>query len=371
MLKDAIRTVEDALKQISDINFALDEALIVAITDVRGNIIFANGKFCEISKYNLNELLGQNHRIINSGYHPKEFFRDMWRTIARGQIWRGEIRNRAKDGSFYWMDTAIVPCLDTNDKPYQYVSFRINITERKRAEEFLRRSDKISAVAQLASGIAHEIRNPLAALKWSIQLIQADNADNKQQVELMISEIDRIDSIVSEFMLLSKPEKSHGLQLSRHEIKPILESVANLMRYQANRTRVKLELEVSAALHPVTCDPNQLKQVFINLVKNAIEAMPDGGRLHISAVPGKDEQSVVIRVSDEGTGIPQELLPKVGEPFYTTKDKGTGLGLMVCHQIIESHHGRMSIDSEINVGTTIEVELPSVAQTAIDHEQSV
>ncbi|QSO52438.1 PAS domain S-box protein [Alicyclobacillus curvatus] len=371
MLKDAIRTMEDALKQISDINFALDEALIVAITDVRGNIIFANSKFCDISKYSRDELLGQNHRIINSGHHSKDFFRDMWRTIAHGEIWRGEIRNRAKDGSFYWMDTTIVPCLDANDKPYQYVSFRIDITERKRAEEFLRRSDKISAVAQLASGIAHEIRNPLAALKWSVQLIQADGADSGKQVELIISEIERIDSIVSEFMLLSKPEKSHSLQLSQHDIKPILESVANLMRYQANRTRVSLELEVADTLQPIMCDPNQLKQVFINLVKNAIEAMPDGGRLLIAATAGKDEQSVVIRVSDDGMGIPHELLSKIGEPFYTTKDKGTGLGLMVCHQIIESHHGRMSIDSQPNVGTTIEVELPCANPTAVGDRQSV
>ncbi|MBX5436428.1 MAG: PAS domain S-box protein [Alicyclobacillaceae bacterium] len=354
MIKEILQNIEVSMKQLADINKALDETLIVAVTDRRGVITFVNQKFCEISKYSRDELLGQTHRIINSGYHPKEFFSDMWRTIGSGKVWRGEIRNRAKDGSYYWVDTTIVPCLDENGRPYQYVSFRIDITQRKLAEEHLRRMDRIEVAGQLASSIAHEIRNPLAAIQWSLRSLSDDPDERRRQVDLILSELERLDQTVGELLLLSRPRDA---KFGQQDVRRLLDMVVTLMNIQARKHGVQIVADIAADLPEIRCEQNHLKQVFINLIKNAMEAMPNGGRIFVRA-QRHGEDHVLIEVQDEGCGIPPEQLPKLGEPFFTTKEKGTGLGLMVCYKIIQDHKGKLTIQSEVDKGTTVQVLLP-------------
>jgi PAS domain S-box-containing protein len=178
------------LKELADIKFALDESAIVAITDQRGIINYVNDKFCEISRYSRDELLGQDHRIINSAYHPKEFIRNLWTTIAGGQVWRGEIKNRAKDGSYYWVDTTIVPFLNSDGKPYQYVSIRSDITERKRGEERIREQAALLDQAQdaiLVHDLAHNIlfwnKGAERLYGWT-----AEEAVGKNAAQLLLNE---------------------------------------------------------------------------------------------------------------------------------------------------------------------------------------
>ncbi|WP_121612227.1 PAS domain S-box protein [Mesobacillus foraminis] len=354
--KTAEASLKNSLREVSDYKFAIDQAAIVAFTDEKGIIKSVNDKFVEISGYSREELIGSDHRLLNSGFHSKDFFKNLWRTIGSGKVWKGEIRNKAKDGSFYWVSTTIVPFLNENGKPYQYLAMRSDITERKQTEELLHRQDKLAAVGQLAAGVAHEIRNPLTSMKGYAEFLQLDEEDPQRRefLDIILDEINRVNNIVEEFMVLAKPKT---VELEEKNIVPILRNIVSLLEFEARKRRVKLHFNANNDIVQIECDENRLKQVFLNFIKNGIEAMPDGGDLYVSAEV--ENNNIEILIKDTGVGIPPEKLQKIGEPFYTTKKEGTGLGLMVSFKIIESHNGKVYIESEQNKGTTFRILLPA------------
>jgi PAS domain S-box-containing protein len=233
-----------------------------------------------------------------------------------------------------------------------------DVTERKaQTEQLLQKSEKLALLGQMAAGIAHEIRNPLTSIKGFIQLFKIEH-HREEYYDIVLSELDRINNIVGEFLVLAKPTAA---VFAEKDVKDLIKDVVTLINTQSILNNVQIFVEFECDLPKISCEENQLKQVFLNILKNSIEAMPHGGNIDVK-VKAKDEDKILIQIIDQGVGIPKERIPTLGEPFYTTKEKGTGLGLMTCYKIIESHNGLLTISSEVNEGTTIEILLPTITQ---------
>ncbi|MDP4083352.1 MAG: ATP-binding protein [Bacillota bacterium] len=226
----------------------------------------------------------------------------------------------------------------------------------KKVYEDLRQKEKLALVGQMAAAVGHEIRNPLSSLKGFTQLQKERYPDTNEFYPIMIQEIDRINLIVNDLMYLGQPKNIH---FSKEGIEEIIAYTLSITQQQAQRQKVIVETIMEGPLPPIDCDGKQLKQVFINMIKNSIEAMPAGGKLKIN-VKVFGENKLLISIQDEGCGIPEEDIPNLGEPFYTTKKDGTGLGLMVTKQIIKEHNGEIKIESILGKGTVMKVVLPII-----------
>src|SRR6266851_3586476 len=259
---------DESVRLLEQIRYALDQAAIVAVTDQRGIITYVNKQFCEISKYPREELIGQDHRIINSGYHPKEFIRGLWRTIAQGNVWRGELRNRAKDGSIYWVDTTIVPLKDAKGKLYQYLAIRSDITQRKAAEQQLVDQAALAQLGQLATVVAHEVRNPLAGVKGSLQVLRSrvnTDPEDRHVIDAMISRLDALNAKVEDIMRFAKPRSP---VIEEVGVRAVLNDAAASASAAAGCGDVRLP-ETAAV---VRADGEMLRAALLNLLLNACQS---------------------------------------------------------------------------------------------------
>ncbi|MEC2070582.1 PAS domain S-box protein [Alkalihalophilus marmarensis] len=229
-----------------------------------------------------------------------------------------------------------------------------DVSERNRMDDLIRKSDKLSVVAQLAAGVAHEIRNPLTAIKGFLQLFQREKEFNEQFLDLVMEELERVESIIYEYLTLAKP--NHESTFDNLHLQPLVNKVMTLVETQSIMKNVQIDFEYEKV--PTICgSEKQLKQVLLNLIKNAIEAVDVNGEIVIRLLNHAEDQ-ICIQIEDNGCGISSERIARLGEPFYSTKEKGTGLGLMVCYKIIEHHQGIVTIHSEEGAGTRIDVILP-------------
>lgn len=342
-------------KDVVAVKYALDQSAIVAITDTRGTIHYVNDKFCEISKYSREELLGQDHRIVNSGYHPKEFIRTLWVTIANGRIWRGEIRNRAKDGTIYWVDTTIVPFLDDRGKPYQYMAIRYDITERKRSEELLREQAALARLGQMAAVVAHEVKNPIAGIRGALQVIASRMAIESRDKSVMgdiIARLDGLNRIVQDLLIFARPRTVHAEPV---DLTSLVMNTADLINRDPALAQFRVKVAGGEAV--TQADGEQLQIVFHNVLMNAAQAM--GGAGDVDVTVRQTSQGWTIVFADHGPGIPADVRDKAFEAFFTTKHRGTGLGLPTARRIVEAHGGHIHIDTPANGGTTVSIVLPT------------
>lgn len=352
------RQAEANLEQLGDFKRALDAAAIVAITDVRGRITYVNDKFMEISGYSREELLGQDHRIINSGYHPPEFIRELWRTIANGQVWHGEIRNRAKNGHYYWVDTTIVPFVNDAGKPYQYIAIRADITARKAAEDRLTHQASLARVGQMAAVLAHEVRNPLAGIRGAMQVLigrrQPGDPEHAVMQEI-VARTESLNDLINDLLLFARPRPP---RLADVALAPLVTDVFAAM--QQDPACAGVHFEVQGPPLAVHTDAELTRATILNLVLNAAQAMKGQGRITVTmaSAPGG---MVELQVRDTGPGIPPEIRSQVFEPFFTTKTRGGGLGLPIAQRTAELHGGSLSLNCPPEGGTVFTLTLPQAS----------
>jgi PAS domain S-box-containing protein len=366
--------IEEMANFLKAQDFTLNEHSLVSITDVHGDITYANEKFCKISGFTLDELVGQNHRLVNSGSHPKEFFKDLWETIISGQPWKGEVCNKAKDGSIYWVDATIVGYKDLQGNITQFVAIRTDITESKKNQEKLFSAVEKAKVYAEAKGnflanMSHEIRTPMNGVLGMLALLEETKLD-QEQID-MIGTLKGCGNdllvIINDILDFSKIEAGKLiLEKNPFDIKATIADIVKLLGISAGRKSVRLTSKFPSDLPQFFLgDVTRLRQVLINLVNNAIKFTENGSvTIDLTYKLEGDKYLIKFSVIDTGIGISAEHQNKLFQSFtqvdssISRKYGGTGLGLAISYRIAEVMGGFMWLESEEGKGSTFYVEIP-------------
>ena len=366
--KLAEQKLQTYLKELKDLEAALDQHCIVARTDERGIITYANDNFCSISNFSRKELIGRDHRIINSGYHPKEYIKGLWETIRNGRVWKGELKNLAKDGKEYWVDTTIVPFSDAAGKLRQYISIRTDITAIKRVQSELQQAKEVAEAANRAkseflANMSHEIRTPLNGVIGMTDLVLDTELkpEQREYLETVKTSADSLLTVINDILDFSKIEAGKiDLEALEFNLRDCLESTLKTLALRAHEKGLELLCEMAPDVPKmIGGDAGRLRQVIINLVGNAIKFTHQGEvALRVWSESTIDNaQQLHFVVADTGIGIPKEKLDLIFRPFMqadtstTRRYGGTGLGLSISNRLVAMMGGAMWVESEVGHGS--------------------
>jgi PAS domain S-box-containing protein len=330
----------------------------IMITDVEGTIEYVNPAFERISGYTAGEVLGANPRILKSGKHDPAFYGQMWETLRRGEVWLGRFVNRCKDGSLIEEDSTISPVRDPSGRIAHFVAVKRDVTKEVVLEQQLRQVQRLEAIGRLAGGVAHDFNNLLQAMLSQTQVIH-NSPDDPQRVADTVDELEqqirRGAALSRQLLLFSRRETAKPEPLDLNEV---VGGATQLLR-RLVRENIAFAVELADEPLPVVADRGQLDQILMNLVVNAADAMPEGGRLAIRTGVGEGEV-VWLSVEDTGHGVPEGIRDRIFEPFFTTKgaEKGSGLGLAVVHGIVTQHGGTIQVSDREGGGTMFRIQLP-------------
>ncbi len=360
--------------ELNDFKKALDESVIVAITDEEGTITYANDKFCKISKYPREELIGQNHRLLKSGFHPDAFYTSIWNVITQGHVWKGDIKNKAKDGSCYWVRTTIVPFLGTDGKPDQYIAIRTDITNQKSIEEKLanavkklKKSDQLKE--EFSTMISHELKTPLTPIKGhcemlaEIGLIGELNSEQQNSVKEIERNAIMLEQLISDILDAQKLDmKRTVINIEEFNLSEFMEKAKNDLSSLMADKEIEFVYTNSDSID-ISSNVTRLRQVIDNLVKNAVDFVPHKGGMIEIGTQFKDSK-VTFFVKDNGIGIPKEIQRNLFKKFYQVdtsherKHGGTGLGLVICKGLVEALGGKIWVESEEGKGASFYFSIP-------------
>lgn len=368
---------DKALQEVLEQKYALDSHSIVAITDVKGNITFVNDKFVEISGYKREELIGQNHRLLNSNIHSqkyKQYWANMYHDISSGKIWHDEVCNVAKDGSLYWVDTTIVPFIGKNGKPKSYVAIRTDVTDKKLAEINLIAAkklaeDSVKSKSEFLASMSHEIRTPMNGVIGMLELLTNTKLDEgqKHQVHLAQSSAIALLSLINDILDFSKIEAGKlELETFDFDIRKEFGYFAEAIALKAQEKGVELVLDVVRVdMSIINADFNRIRQILNNIVGNSIKFTSKGYILIKVFLYAKDENSARLKVSikDTGIGIPEDKIETLFDSFSqvdastTRKYGGTGLGLAIVKKLCLLMNGNVKVSSVFGEGSLFEIDI--------------
>jgi PAS domain S-box-containing protein len=322
----------------------------IYILDEKGHFIESNSRFYTMTGYSQSDFINQDPSTLILEEYRSVMDNGIEQTRV-GLTTRNDIQIETKDGTILDVHATIFP-MRINGKVMGTFIYGRDMTKMKETEKMLLRAEKLSVIGELAAGIAHEIRNPLTSIRGFIQLLHSDDQIHSTYYHVMLEEIDRINQIAGELLVLAKPKK---LQLVKGNIEEVMQSVITLLTPQSNLNGIDMSIKALDPIPEIDCELNSLKQVFINMIKNSIEAEAKKIEINLSKT---EDNFVKVMIKDDGCGINEERIKRLGEPFYSMKEKGTGLGLTVSYKILADHHATIRYSSQLGQGTEVEICLP-------------